>query len=145
MADWRLRRANVGDADALSECIAAAYSIYATTVTDLHAVSEGISDDIKNHSVWVAEIDQNIVGGIIVIPQEGNLLVTNIAVHPECSGLGLGRALMELAEAECLKSGTHELRLSTHVDMPENVRLYIHLGWEETGRTGNKVQMKKNI
>ncbi len=37
------------------------------------------------------------------------------------------------------------LRLSTHVDMPENVRLYIHLGWEETGRTGNKVQMKKNI
>ena len=145
MAKWQMRRADVGDADALSRCIEAAYSIYETRVTDLPAVSEGVPEDIKSHRVWVAEIDRDIVGGIILIPQEGYLLLTNIAVHPARSGLGLGRALMELAEAECLELGLRELRLGTHVDMPDNVSLYTYLGWEETGRTGNRVHMRKVI
>ncbi len=52
---------------------------------------------------------------------------------------------MELAEAETLEQGFHELRLNTHVDMPENVQLYTHLGWEETGQRGNKVSMRKML
>lgn len=143
MSKWQIRPANARDARALSECIKAAYSIYASRVTDLPAVAEGISGDIKNHRVWVAEIDQNIVGGIILISHDDFVLLANVAVHPDSSGLGLGSALINLAEAECLNLGLHELRLSTHVDIPENVRLYTYLGWQETGRTGNKIHMRK--
>jgi len=59
--------------------------------------------------------------------------------------MGIGAALIRQDEMDCLEFGFHELRLSTHKDMPENVRLYEHLGWHETGRSGNKVLMSKNV
>ena len=52
---------------------------------------------------------------------------------------------MELAEAETSKLGHKKLRLSTHVDMPENVRLYEHLGRHEALRSGNKMHMEKSL
>ena len=145
MADWRLRRAQADDAVELSDCIEAAYSDYASRIADLPAVTEGVADDIADHRVWVIERDGGIAGGIVLIPQADHLLLANVAVHPASSGLGLGRALMERAEADCLELGKSELRLSTHVRMPENVWLYTHLGWEETGRTGNKILMRKAL
>ena len=70
-------------------------------------------------------------------------ILANIAVDPSCTGMGVGRGLIDHAEAHCRALKKVELRLSTHVDMPENVDLYEHLGWEETGRSGNKVHMTK--
>ena len=140
-----MRRAVTGDAPELSRCIDAAYSIYATRISDLPAVSEGIADEISNHLVRVAESDGTIAGGIIMIPDDGFLLVANIAVHPDHSGKGLGRELMELAASECRQRGLSELRLITHAGIPENVSLYEHLGWRETGRSGNKVHMSKPV
>ena len=145
MSKWRIRPATVQDSAGLSECIEAAYSVYASRITDLPAVSEGISDDIANQIVWVAEVNQTIVGGIVLIPKQDFLILANVAVHPKSSGLGLGRALIELADHVCLELGLNDIRLSTHVDIPENVRLYKHLGWQETGRTGNKIHMRKFI
>lgn len=145
MADWHLRRATPDDGEALSDCIEAAYAIYSTRVPDLPAVSEGVADDITHHRVWVIEMDQKIVGGIIMIPKDGYMFLANVAVHPSHAGIGLGRTLMERADSDCLKLGMRELRLNTHVDIPENVDLYSHLGWQETGRTGNKVHMKKTL
>ncbi len=145
MANWRIRPAREQDANALAKCIDAAYSVYEPRIKDLPAVSEGISDEIENHLVWVAELDRLIVGGLILILKDDFALLANIAVDPACSGMGLGRGLIELAEAECRKLGMRELRLSTHVAMPENVRIYVHLGWTETGRSGNKVHMTKHL
>jgi N-acetylglutamate synthase-like GNAT family acetyltransferase len=145
MADWLLRRATTDDGGSLSDCIEAAYSIYSTRVPDLPAVSEGVAGDIANHRVWVIEMDQKIVGGIIMIPRDGYMFLANVAVHPTNAGLGFGRILMDRAESDCLELGMHELRLNTHVEMPENVDLYSHLGWRETGRAGNKVMMKKTL
>ena len=142
MANWHIRRANLGDSAALSSCIDAAYSIYAARVTELPAVSEGIAGDIADHRVWVAEIDREIVGGIVLKVEDNRLIVANIAVHPTRTGLGIGRGLMARADTDCRTLGLHELRLSTHVKIPENVTLYTHLGWEEMGRTGNKVLMR---
>ncbi|MDJ0958531.1 MAG: GNAT family N-acetyltransferase [Arenicellales bacterium] len=143
MTKWKIRPATVQDSVALSECIEDAYSVYASRVTDLPAVSEGISDDIKKQIVWVAEISQTIVGGIVLIPKKDFLVLANVAVHSKSSGLGLGRALIEVADRVCLERGLNEIRLSTHIDIPENVRLYKHLGWHETSRVGNKIHMRK--
>ena len=143
MTAWQIRRAKPQDARGLAAYIEAAYADYAARIADLPAVSEGIADDISGHRVWVAEWDGKLAGGIVLVPKEGFLLLANVAVHPAWSGQGLGRALMERAEAECRRLGLRELRLSTHVAMPENVRLYRHLGWRETGRSGNKVRMSK--
>ncbi len=145
MGKWQLRRAITSDVDALTSCIDAAYAVYADRVNDLPPVSEGIADDIATNRVWVAEIKNSVVGGLILVPKLDFLIVANIAVDPAYAGIGIGRALMELADIEGRTLELSELRLSTHIDMPENVTLYRHLGWAETGRSGNKVHMKKMI
>lgn len=145
MAEWTLRRAAPDDADAFAACVREAYAVYEERITDLPAVADGIAEDIAQNLVWVVEIEQRVVGGIVLVLEKDCLLVANVAVQPEWAGLGLGGALMAHAEKECRELARGELRLSTHVDMPETIGLYAHLGWEETGRDGTRVSMRKAI
>lgn len=143
MNDWTIRKAGAADADRLARCIDAAYSVYAEKLDDLPAVSDGIADDIANNKVWVAVSDERIIGGIVLVANGDHVVVANVAVDPGAAGRGVGRALMDLAESEAKELGFAKLRLSTHVAMPQNVRLYEYLGWRETDRAGNKVHMEK--
>ena len=144
MSNFTLRRAEARDSKELADCIEAAYSVYSSRIDDLPAVSEGVADAIQQHRVWVAET-QHIVGGLILVPCDDFLLLENIAVRPESTGMGIGRALIQQAEIDCQELGLQEIRLSTHEEMPENVAIYSRLGWAETGRSGNKVHMSKAI
>ncbi len=145
MSNWTLRKAEQRDADALAACIDAAYAPYATRIPDLPAVAADCAAEIATYQVWLAEIDGALVGGLVLIPEQDFMRLANVAVHPDHKGIGLGRALIALAETQALDQGYRELRLTTHVDMPENIRLYEHLGWQEDHREGNKVSMKKTI
>ena len=69
--------------------------------------------------------------------------LVNLAVCPDHNGMGIGRKLMDFSERETIKLGYNEMRLNTHAAMPENIQLYTHLGWHETGSSGNTVQMIK--
>lgn len=145
MPNFTIRRAESRDAKPLSDCIDAAYAGYASVIADLPPVSEGIAQTIENSRVWVAETEEGIIGGIILAPYKDFLMLENVAVRPDSSGMGVGAALIRQAEVDCLELGLHQLRLSAHKDMPANVHLYEHLGWQETGRSGNKVLMSKDI
>lgn len=145
MPTFMIRRAEARDSEESAECIDEAYSIYAARIDDLPAVSEGIAETIEHHRVWVAEIEHQIAGVLILVVNDTFVLLENIAVRPGNTGTGLGRALIAQAEQDCRDLGLGEIRLSTHEDMPENVAIYSRLGWHETGRSGNKVHMSKNI
>ena len=145
MTKWTTRKASPRDADALAACIDAAYAHYADRIADLPSVSADCAVEIARYQVWIAEIGNELVGGLVMIPGEGFMRLANVAVHPDRKGAGLGGALIALAETEALDQGYRELRLNTHVDMPENVRLYMHLGWERAGRSGSKVSMRKML
>lgn len=143
MANRDIRKAEHRDADALSDCIDAAYAQYMTQIPDLPPVSADCAEEIARFQVWVAEVAGAVIGGLVLVPEEGFMQLANVAVHPSHRGTGLGRAFMALAEAEARRQGYRELRLSTHVDMPENVGLYAHLGWEQTASTERKISMRK--
>ena len=145
MRNWTIQRAKASDAADFMACIDRAYATYATKGIALPDVSGGIADDIRDNLVWVVVLEGRVVGGIVLIPQPDHMVLANVAVDPSATGLGLGRALMERAEQEVRTRDLAMLKLSTHVDMPENVRLYQHLGWRETGRSGNKVHMEKTL
>lgn len=145
MPDLTLRLATAADEHRLVRCIDRAYAVYANSVPDLPAVSEGIIEDITSNIVWVADLAGQIVGVLVLVRNTGSLSLANVAVDPSQKGQGLGKKLMELATSEAIRLGKASLRLSTHIDMPENVALYTHLGWQETGREGNKVHMSKSI
>ena len=129
----------------MAACIEAAYSVYADRITDLPSVSEGVAESIRSDRVWVVEIEQEIAGGMILVPHDEFLMLENIAVRPDAAGAGLGRVLIAQAEQDCRDLGLSEIRLSAHVDMPENVTIYTRLGWKETGRSKNKVHMSKRV
>lgn len=142
---WIIRAADERDVDGLARCIDAAYRRYLEWIIDLPPMSKGIAEEIKEHKVFVAVEANEIVGGLILAEGADHLLISNVAVAPHYTGLGLGRVLMEHAERECLALGLRMLRLTTHVAMPENVKLYEHLGWKPAGGSGNKIFMLKCI
>ncbi|MGI9259545.1 MAG: GNAT family N-acetyltransferase, partial [Gammaproteobacteria bacterium] len=110
MPNFTLRRAEARDSEELAGCIEAAYSVYASRIDDLPAVGQGVANAIEKHRVWVAET-KHIIGGLILILRDDFLLLENIAVRPECTGMGLGRALIHQAERDCRELGLPEIRL----------------------------------
>ncbi|MFF4620022.1 GNAT family N-acetyltransferase [Nonomuraea jabiensis] len=88
-------------------------------------------------------------GLIVLVPEDGVLLVENVAVRPDRQGKGLGRALMAYAEEEARRLGLPALRLYTNTKMTANIALYESLGYVETGRMGvegrSAVMMRKHL
>lgn len=145
MHDWTIRRAESRDADGLARCLEAAYAEHAARIADLPPVAKGCAEEIAAHLVWLAESGGAIVGGLVLVPSDGFMLLANVAVHPDQRGTGLGRRLLRLAESEAAARGYAELRLTSHAAMPETIALYARNGWQETGREGNKVRMRKAL
>lgn len=145
MVQVKIRTARSEDAAGLRACIQAAYAPARQRGVLLPPVDEGVEEDIATNLVWVAEYDGAVAGGLIVAPVDDALHVMNLVVHPNAQGQGVARKLLSLAETHALTHGLSELRLATHRDMPENIALYQHLGWEENSREGVKVVMIKSV
>lgn len=151
MEEWTIRRAVLSDAEALRACIDAAYAQYADRISDMPPVLVNCAEEIAKYLVWVAEskaaggAERKILGGVVLIPSDGFMLLANVAVHPDAAGAGIGRRLMMLGEEESVRHGFAEMRLNTHVEMPENIQLYARNGWSEISRKANAVSMKKSL
>ncbi len=144
---WTLRKATVDDAEALTKCMHAAYGIYALQLKGvfLPPMTANYEDEIRDFPVWIAEANDRLVGGLVLMPEEDCMSIANIAVHPEFQGKGLGRGLLALAEAEAGKQDYHEMRLTTHVALTENVLFYTRLGWSEIDRDETRIYMRKSL
>ena len=138
----KIRRASDADAEALTACIISAYAPYQEY--GLPPVEEGVADDIIRHYVWVAEVDGSVVGGIVVM-LDGQAHIANLAVDPGAGGGGIGRALVEQACSAAKAEGFDEITLATHRAMTGTQQFYRKLGWEMTGRDGNKVYLSKQL
>lgn len=130
-----IRQAGSRDVDAIQACVDAAYRHYIPRIGKPPGpMLDDYASRVKENSAWVAEVGGSVQGVLVLIPADGYLLLDNIAVHPDAQGQGVGRKLLDLADAEAARLGYPELRLYTHVKMTENIELYRYLGWEETGR-----------
>jgi ribosomal protein S18 acetylase RimI-like enzyme len=137
-----VRRALAADAPGFGEVIDAAYAPYLHL--GLPAVSEGIADDIRDHTVLVAEAEGRLLGGVVVIL--GNTAhIANLAVHPDASGMGIGKTLMAAAMTAAQDAGHGSVSLATHMGMTGTQAFYRKTGWAETGREGNKVYFSKEL
>ena len=101
--------------------------------------------EIENYPSWVVESAGKILGGLIMVFENEQASIANIAVNPEFQGQGIGGELMNFAESKARENGLSVLRLATHVLLDENISLYRHLGWRETGRDETRVIMQKEI
>jgi N-acetylglutamate synthase-like GNAT family acetyltransferase len=106
------------------------------------------AEEIALYQVWIAEEQGQILGGLVLVPKEDHMLLANIAVHPDYQGKGMGRSLLELADAETLDQGYQELRLYTNKSMNENTAMYKRSGWVEmkcNEQEGHRILMRKPL
>lgn len=136
------RLAGAAEAPAISRLIDAAYQPYRDQGITLPDVSEGVSDSIADGQVWVMD-DHSGVLMLSTDPPTAYLM--NVAVSPEARGRGIGGQLIRLALKLAQEAGCTEIALATHVDMPENVALYAHLGWREIERDETRVMMMRPL
>lgn len=145
-----IRKATATDADAIERIVADAYRPLAERMDkppmpmleDYPArIGEGVVDVIEDQGM--------VLGMIILVDQPGALMLENVAVAAEAQGRGVGRKLIDHAEAEARRRGHDRIRLYTHVTMVENQRMYAHLGYVETTRGEDegydRVQFEKNL
>jgi ribosomal protein S18 acetylase RimI-like enzyme len=130
-----LRPAVPADVTAITRIVDAAYAHYIPRIgrkpgpmQDDHAAR------VRAGEAFVLEAGGTVAGVLVLIDQPDHLLLDNVAVDPARRGSGLGRTLLQFAEAEARRRGHPEIRLYTHVTMTENIGLYARIGYRETGR-----------
>jgi GNAT superfamily N-acetyltransferase len=145
-----IRSACEKDVEAVAALVEAAYSVY---VPRLGRKPLPMLDDyaalISQEIVYVLEEGGAILGLLILVPEDGAMLLRNIAVRPDAQGRGFGRELLSFAEAKAMEDGYGAIRLYTNELMVENLALYTHCGYTETHRATehgvHRVYMAKQV
>lgn len=144
---WTLREAGPEDAEGLRNCMVSAYAAYRERMggARLPPMDVDYRAEIEGYPTWVVTAGGVVLGGLIMVFENDRASIANIAVRPQYQGLGIGGELMRFAESQARERDLAELRLATHVLLEENLSLYRHLGWRETGRDGTRVFMSKEL
>jgi ribosomal-protein-alanine N-acetyltransferase len=87
--------------------------------------------------VVVRRPGNEVVGYIIYWHIRGDVQVNNIAVRPDCRGLGLGEAMMRFAIAKVRSAGAEFMTLEVRRSNTAAVKLYRKLGFEVLGSRRN--------
>ena len=127
-----LRRARSTDSPSITACVCAAYIHYIERIgTQPGPMLENYSEVIESRQVHVAESDKVILGVLVLKITDEGFYLENVAVHPTSRGKGVGRLLLECAEAEARRQGYDSIFLATHEKMTENRALYSRIGYVE--------------
>ncbi len=87
--------------------------------------------------VVVRRPGEEVVAYIVFWQIRDDVQVNNVAVHPECRGLGLGEAVMRFAIAKVRAAGAGFMTLEVRKSNVPAVSLYRKLGFEVLGDRKN--------
>jgi GNAT superfamily N-acetyltransferase len=145
-----IRKARAAETNAVRDLVRAAYQHYVPMIGREPApMVDDYAVRIAADQVWVLE-DADGLGGVLVLEDGPDcFMLENIAVRPDRQGLGYGRQLLELAEAEAIRCGWDVVTLYTNALMTNNIAIYAARGYVETGRKTEKgfsrVYMEKHL
>lgn len=92
---------------------------------------------VSSPLVVVRRPGDEVVAYIIYWQIRDDVQVNNIAVHPECRGLGIAEALMRFAIAKVREAGAAFMTLEVRQSNAPAVALYKKLGFEALGTRKN--------
>jgi ribosomal protein S18 acetylase RimI-like enzyme len=145
-----IRLARAADVATVAAIVKDAYSMY---LARNGKIPGPMRDDyaalVDAKRVHVLEDAGEIVGLVVLIPEQRAMLLDNVAVSPRAQGRGFGVKLIAFAEESARAAGFGVIRLYTQDIMTENLALYSRLGFVETHRGEeiglNRVYMSKTI
>lgn len=82
---------------------------------------------------WVVEVDQDVMGFIILSSQAGESHILNLCVHPNHQHQGHGRSLMVHALTEAKRMGAGMIFLEVRRSNEHAIALYDQLGFVQIG------------
>ena len=101
-----LRPAAVADATRVAALVDRAYGHYVARIGQKpYPMTVDYAEAIAAMRGFVVEREARIVGFLLLEEGAGYMMVENVAVDTALQGSGMGRALMELAEAEAFARG----------------------------------------
>jgi len=136
-SDIRLRRARFRDAPAIALLLREAFAEYQPLYTPAGYEATVIANQqvltrIKEGPVWIALLDESIVGTVSVVPRNKSLYIRGMAVSPSARGRRIGGMLLTQVEKFAMGQGSRRLFLSTTPFLDRAIRLYETFGFCKT-------------
>ena len=109
--------------------------------------NEAFEKDIERAELYVLEIDSRITGTIVIstfmdeeyakvdwlTPDENNVYIHRLSIHPDFQGKGFAQQLMDFAETNARQNGCVSVRLDTFSQNSRNQRFYQTRGYQKLG------------
>lgn len=132
-----VRLANASDAEAIASIMLLAFLEYrklyttegfaATAITSVEALSR-----MRQGPVFVALIDNEVVGTASLVKKDDSLYVRGMAVLPQRRGNRIGELLLTQIEEYAAREGCKRLFLSTTPFLDRAIRLYEKFGFNRS-------------
>jgi ribosomal protein S18 acetylase RimI-like enzyme len=130
-----VRHASLGDSDAVTTIVDAAYAMY---IERLGMLPNAMRSDYKvlagTGDLYVLTEECKVLGAVLLTQTEDSIMVSNLVVHPDDQGKGYGRELMLFAETLAQELRLGAVTLFTNELMHENIKLYSKAGFIESYR-----------
>ncbi len=139
-----IRPAPRREASIVATIVHDAYVGYQTSIgTTPGPMLDDYNDLVGRGLVHVLEENGEILGLVVLIPEERTMLLDNVAVRPQAQGRKLGSHLIAFAEQQARAAGYGSIRLYTQQAMTANRARYKHLGFVETHfRRGKRTEAR---
>lgn len=107
--------------------------------------TQNFEKDIERAELYLLENDNRILGTIVIstfmdeeysqtnwlTPNENNIYIHRLAVHPDFQGKGFAQQLMDFAENYARQNGYASVRLDTFSQNPRNQKFYESRGYQK--------------
>jgi GNAT superfamily N-acetyltransferase len=127
----------------LAEAVAVIHRAFATLAGRIDPPSAALKETPetlaarfeRGGAVFVAYLDGKIVGAVCADPKsDGSIYLDRLAVDPARVGEGIARALVRAVEEFARNQGRDRVTLGVRLLLTDNIALFQHLGYAETGR-----------
>jgi ribosomal protein S18 acetylase RimI-like enzyme len=133
----RIRRARLRDLGAIKQLLDATYRerVAALGLETYHErMAASLWWYILNRRIWVLDDDGPLIGTIGLQDDTLNLYLFAVTIWPAMQGRGLGRMLIDFAEAQARQRGLRRLQLETPEGFVDAIAFYQRLGFVEVRR-----------
>lgn len=131
-----IRKANSTDECDVRSCAEDAYEQYVEAIGRKPApMVADFRSLIALGFVYVAvEPDAGLIGFIVFYRKDDYMMLENVAVRSDATGMGVGKRLIAFCEEQARRSKAASIKLYTNEKMTGNLSIYPHLGYRETER-----------
>lgn len=132
-----VRQAVECDASKISGVLRSAFAEYEPLYTpEGFAVTtpgpEAVLDRMREGPVWVAVLDNDIIGTVAAVCEDGECYVRGMGVAPDSRASGVGGLLLTTVESHAIRQGARRMYLSTTPFLDRAIRLYERFGFQRS-------------